>query len=119
MKTLKYTAQLLLTIMLFVVMSAFAAPTAEMSNEAWISPSQASRVMVFDHTRHSLTLSGEILVCRMPNSATRSGMRCSGPGKPWAWEDLLHIDLPGYAVAGYQLRYVGAERVLLLYFKKL
>ena len=119
MKTVKYLVQLLLALMLFVVVGAFAAAPAEMTGEAWISPTQASRVMVFDHTRHNLTLTGEILVCLKPNATTVGGPGCSGPGKPSAWQEMLRIELPGYALAGYQIRHAGSERALLVYFKKL
>lgn len=109
--------------MLFMVSAAaMAKRPAVTANEsgARVAFNPDDRVQIFEYTRNSITVDGQIMICPMNMEAHWRDSVCLDANKKNAWTLLANSTPPGYQVVAYEFRHVGSGgyRILIVYYGK-
>lgn len=108
--------------MLFMVSAAAMAKTPRVAaNEAGarVAFNPDDRVQIFEPTRNSITVDGQIVICPMNMEAHWRDSVCLDANKKNAWQLLANSAPPGYQVVSYEFRFIGVgHRTLIVYYGK-
>ena len=116
-------ALLLIPSFAFAGGSSQASPSDDATTTSLVSFKKYPRTLQFTSAYHALAIDGSILVCIHPNKPPdiwNYKSECFNSRGENAWQLAQNINVPGFELTAYELRFPGQtpHRQLILYFSK-